>query len=209
MLASEILTEWWKDLLVHNLPKLRKMLGMAEKGSPEYKDISKAIASKEREAAKVAAKRDELQKTTSRIETDPEKLALQKQIQTYRGELSKRERERQAQLAELEKVRANFEKMDTSALQAIMKSERKGSDFYNFIKDIVDSRLAKQDLLKSVSGNIKQGTSTGAQAAADAPWTIMGLKGGRKEFRKILNNPQHPRHAEAKKLQSEYKGSEQ
>lgn len=208
MLASEILTEWWRDLLKYSLPKLKQMLNTAEKGTDEYKDISKAIASKEKEIAKVGQQRSELQKVTSKIETDPEKLALQKQIQTYRGELSKRERERRAQLAKLEELRANFEKMDTAALKAIMKSERKNSDFYKFIKDIVDSRAAKQDLLRSVSGSIKQGTSIGTKAAADAPWVIMGLKGGRKEFRKILNNPQHPKHTEARKLQSEYKGTE-
>jgi len=164
---------------------------------PEEK--AKAVARAQKKAEK---DRSELQKITAKIEQDPEKLALQKQIQTYRGELNKRERDRLANIDKLNSMRDQFDQMDTVVLQAIMKKHKSG-DFYDFIKDIVDSRIAKQDLLKGVSGNIKQGTSTATKATG--PWASMGID--RDKFRKILRNPQDPRHAEAKLLWNEYKGN--
>lgn len=209
MYAFEVLTEGWRDYVAKSLPELYKMLKTALTGSDEFKDISKAIAAKKRQEANIAVKRDELQQVVKGIEQDPEKLALQKQIQTFRGELNKRKRD---SISGLEELKKEYEKMDTKVIQDLLRREsRKNgeSDFYLWLKDILDTRLAKQELLKSVSGSIKQGTSSGAKAAEDAPWTLMQLKGGRKQFRDILNNPQHPKHAEAKKLWNDYKGTEQ
>ena len=188
MRASEFAVEGFGSKIVKAIKDL----------DPEEK--AKAVARAQKQAEK---ERAELQKVMAKVEQDPEKIALQKQIQTYRGELNKRERDRLANIEKLNSMRAQFDQMDTATLQSIMKKHKSG-DFYDFIKDIVDSRVAKQDLLKGVSGNIKQGTSTATKASG--PWAQMGID--RDKFRKILRNPQDPRHAEARRLYSDYKGTE-
>jgi hypothetical protein len=75
--------------------------------------------------------------------------------------------------------------------QAGARREKKQSD-----------RDMKQELLrKSSSGTI--GKKPIKAFDASKPWNTMGLKGGRKEFRKILKNPQHPKYQEAYKLERE------
>jgi hypothetical protein len=164
----------------------------------------RAIERAKRQAEK---KRAELQQVMKGVETDPEKLALQGTIQAARAELNKRKREDQEKLA---KLTAKIEAMSDSELDQLISAtwaSQRNSQFYKFLKSVkaerAEAKQAKQDLLRSVAGNV-QGKQTHKTAPAqDAPWTQMGID--RKSFRKILNNPQHPKHREARSLHAQYK----
>jgi hypothetical protein len=164
----------------------------------------KAIDRAKRQAEK---KRAELQQATARVQQDPEKIELQKTIQSARAELNKRRREEQEKLA---KLTAKFEAMSDSELEQMISAtwaSQRNSQFYKFLKSVkaerAEAKQAKQDLLRSVAGNVQGKQTQKTAPAQDAPWTQMGID--RKSFRKILNNPQHPKHREARSLHAQYK----
>jgi hypothetical protein len=168
----------------------------------------RAIERAKRQAEK---KRAELQQVMKGVETDPEKLALQGTIQAARGELSKRKREA---LEKMEQLAQRYAALPPEELDKIIARYSKGpgikSDFVEWLKSIKQERedeLAgiqqRRDLLKSVAGTVQGKQSHKAAPAQDAPWTQMGID--RKSFRKILNNPQHPKHREARSLHAQYK----
>ena len=170
--------------------------------------LEKAKKRAEKQAAK---KRAELQQVTKGIETDPEKLELKRTIQAARGELSKRKREA---LEKMEKLAQVYSKFSDAELDKIIgrysKGPGAGSDFVEWLKSIKQERederygiQQRKDLFKSVAGTMQGNQSQRAAPTQDAPWTQLGLT--RKEFRNILNNPQHPRHREIKKLYTTYK----
>jgi len=85
-----------------------------------------------------------------------------------------------------------------------------GSDFVKWVYAIKKRKEEdrygpdrQMDLLRSVAGTIQGNQSQKAAPAQGKPWTQLGM--ARNEFRKILNNPQHPRHREIKQLQDQYK----
>jgi hypothetical protein len=170
--------------------------------------LEKAKKRAEKQAAK---KRAELQQVMKGIETDPEKLALQDTIQAARGELSKRKREA---LEKMEKLAQVYSKFSNEELDKIIgrysKGPGAGSDFVEWLKSIKQERedehygiQQRKDLFKSVAGTMQSNQSQKAAPAQGKPWTQLGMT--RDEFRKILNNPQHPRHREIKQLQDQYK----
>jgi len=61
-------------------------------------------------------------------------------------------------------------------------------------------RKVKQDAFKKASSGVIDRRSNKPAPDPSKPWNIMKLKGGRKEYRKILNSPSHPRHNEAKEI---------
>jgi len=170
--------------------------------------LEKAKKRAEKQAAK---KRAELQQVMKGIETDPEKLALQGTIQAARGELSKRKREALKTMAQLKQVYSEFsdEELD-KIIGRYSKGPGAGSDFVEWLKSIKQERederqgvQQRQDVFRSVVGPMQGNQSQKTAPAADKPWTQLGMT--RDEFRKILNNPQHPRHREIKQLHDQYK----
>jgi hypothetical protein len=168
----------------------------------------RAIDRAKRQAAK---KRAELQQVMKGIETDPEKLALQGTIQAARGELSKRKREALAKMEQMKQIYSEFsdEELD-KIIGRYSKGPGAGSDFVEWLKSIKQERedersgvQQRQDVFRSVAGPMQGKQSQKAAPAQDKPWTQLGIT--RDEFRKILNNPQHPRHREIKQLQDQYK----
>jgi len=157
-------------------------------------------------------KRAELQQTTARIQQDPEKIALQKTIQSARAELNKRKREAQQKM---ELLAQEYYELPDEVLNNIIGRYSKGpagdqSDFVQWLlaikkkKDEERYGIDRQmDLLRSVAGTMQGNQSQKTAPAQDKPWTELGMH--RDEFRKILNNPQHPRHREIKQINSKYK----
>ena len=170
--------------------------------------LEKAKKRAEKQAAK---KRAELQQVMKGIETDPEKLALQGTIQAARGELSKRKREALAKMEQMKQIYSEFsdEELD-KIIGRYSKGPGAGSDFVEWLKSIKQERedersgvQQRQDVFRSVAGPMQGKQSQKAAPAQGKPWTQLGMT--RDEFRKILNNPQHPRHREIKQLHDQYK----
>jgi hypothetical protein len=173
----------------------------------------RAIERAKRQAEK---KRAELQQATARVQQDPEKIKLQKTIQSARAELNKRKREAEQKM---ELLAQEYYKLPDEVLNNIIVRYSKGpagaqSDFVQWLLAIKKKKDEERygadrqmDLLRSVAGTLQGNQSQKIAPAQNAPWTQMGID--RKSFRKILNNPQHPKHREARSLDAQYRPVEE
>lgn len=88
---------------------------------------------------------------------------------------------------------------DEIAYRRAIKAEIRAIKAEEKAKKLADKK-AKTDAFKKISRGAIDRRGNTTPADMSKPWHIMKLKGGRKEYRKILHNTQHPRHQEAKDL---------
>ena len=191
------------------LNQMRRDYGDELKEEDDYDAwLEKAKKRAEKQAKK---KRAELQQVMKGVTRREQNKDLYNTIHSARKELVKRERETRERMKELEQ---QYYDLPDEVLDQIIgrysKGPGAGSDFVEWLHAIKKRKEEdrygpdrQMDLLRSVAGTIQGNQSQKTAPAADKPWTQLGMT--RDEFRKILNNPQHPRHREIKQLQDQYK----